>query len=107
MTNFHQEATEIIDTMRYLSRHLSIPVEWTRQNKRLSPRAYDVLRLIEKACNEGKNIYAPEIAKELNLTRGRVQQLIQRLIDEKRITCGRKTRYGKPLTIHFTPEDYA
>ena len=107
MSISQQTAKEIIDTMRHLARHKSVPIEWTRRDHRLPPRAYDVLRLIEQACDEGRDIYASEIVEKLNRTPGRIQQLIKRLIDEKRITRRKKTAKGLPLTIHFTPEDFA
>lgn len=98
-------ATELIDTMRYLAKHRSVHLEWTRRDQRLSPRAYDILLLIERACNEGREIYAPEIARALDLTPARISQLIKCLIAEQRITRGEKTFKGRPLSIYFTPED--
>jgi len=100
------DITEVVDTLKHVQGlKQSIPQEWSQQNKRLSPRETEALKLIEHAENEGRDICVKDIAKEMGVCAARAQQMVQKLRRQRRVTVKPKTRQGIPLTTMVSAED--
>jgi hypothetical protein len=107
MSISQQTATEIIDTAKWLFGY-----QFRQEEKVWAPvyqggRAFDVLRFIEEADAEGREIYAPEIAERLNIGKERARALVLQLRAIRRVVLRPRTRHGYPLTTLLTPEDLA
>ena len=102
------DITETVDTLKHVQGlKQTIPVEWTQQNKRLSPRDTEALKLIERAENEGRDICVKDIAAEMNVGAARAHQMVQKLRRRRRVTVKPRTRQGIPLTTMVSAEDLA
>ncbi len=100
------DITEAVDTLKHVQGlKQSIPQEWTQQNKRLSPRETEALKLIERAENEGRDICVKDIAEEMGVCGARAQQMVQKLRRQRRVTVKPRTRQGIPLTTMVSAED--
>ena len=102
------DITETVDTLKHVQGlKQTIPVEWTQQNKRLSPREIEALKLIERAENEGRDICVKDIAAEMGICAARAQQMVQKLRRQRRVTVKPRTKQGIPLTTMVSAEDLA
>ena len=107
MSISQQTATEIIDTAKWV---FGYPTHYKERLWRpvfQEGRAFEVLRFIEEADADGREICTPEIAEKLNIGEPRARQLVLKLRANRRVVLRPRTRHGYPLTTLLTPEDLA
>lgn len=98
-----------ITLVAYTFKHIQnfkrpIPSEWVLPERPLGPRTLEVLRVIEQAENEGRDVFIKDIAEALGITRARTHQHVVKLKRARRVK-DKLVGHKRALTTLFTAED--